>query len=73
MSPEFIAQGGEGKDVESPAEEDEDDAPDAEGGLEPQGEAEEREAEVREHARLADEGQRPHRLLHCNLGHWNKM
>ena len=68
MLPELVAQDGEGKYVEGPPDQDEDDAPDDERRFPPQREAEEGEAEVGKHTRLRDEGDGAHRLLHGDLG-----
>ena len=67
MLPELVDDGGEWEYVEGPAQQDEDDAPHDEGRLQLEGEAEEGQAKVGEHARLANEGDRTHGLLHGDL------
>ena len=67
MLPEFVAENREGKYVEGPPDQDEYDAPDDERRLPPQRKAEEGQSEVGEHARLRDEGDGAHGLLHGDL------
>ena len=72
MSSEFVAKHGQWKNIAGPANEDENDAPNDQGDFDLVGETEDGQTKIGKHAGLADEGQRAHGLLHCNLGHWNK-
>ena len=74
MLSESVAKHGQGKDVQSPANENKEAAPDDQGDLKAVGEAENGQAQVGKDAGLADERHRPHRLLHRYLGDygWKK-
>ena len=67
-SPELVAQHGEREDVESSAQEDEDEGPDDQAQLHSVREGEDAEAQVDEDGGLTHKGQCPHGLLHGDLG-----
>ena len=67
-SPELVAQHGEREDVESSAQEDEDEGPDDQAQLHSVREGEDAEAQVNEDGGLAHEGEGAHGLLHRDLG-----
>ena len=67
-SPELVAQHGEREDVESSAQEDEDEGPDDQAQLHSVREGEDAEAQVDEDGGLTHKGQCPHGLLHGYLG-----
>jgi hypothetical protein len=64
---EFVDQSRQGKDVEGPADEAENNAPDDESNLQPMLETENCQSQVGKYAGLGNEGQRSHCLLHCDL------